>query len=650
MGIILIGSAFGGLFLLDVIDPTVVILLFLGVILTVVGIVFLGAWFFPVVIPAISTLFSPFLRKMRLITARNLSRYSRQNKNTFRNVNDRIMYDDYCRHYYEFRVCWSVSRWKDYYRGRFSHRKLLRRPNSRYNYSADINYTAGIQSLPSVAQAVPVRFSLGIDGLTAMDRVSTGKTFGGTQDSILGAVTEALQVGIIDPNQYAQLESQNAIVKLDGNDVSLSGLMQQLNTPYTVVIQDRLARVLGGVSPGEYVRMRFDGFEATFKVVGIFSILPGVLWSYYTTDDALDKQFACLISWNAYTQMMNDNVGNIDVIARNQFIPPANYSDQLPSAAWGYVSEPIDSQTLESVADQTGLVAKTSEMAVSPFYEIPNFEWQTNFTGATPTTNESTYSAALANTTSLNIQNVPWYQPGSLTTTWNTMLSRAYVSNFTTDAGFGNTTITATLPQIPASSSQTPEAIFAWAQKNNTSQPVCIVNQWYVNYNITTGAYNYIKEFVPGDTIRCAYNQSLYVDYTVIATTNSHWPYSYIDSSGNHHDDTGVLNYKALSFNTYTYNTTDWSDFFQVLDAEPNSIFIPSYSANFPSQLAASLATSFANQYYNNGTGNLNTTSTGPLGLSSNSTVGLTLAWMNQALQNLYVENNTPYSGNISTD
>jgi ABC-type antimicrobial peptide transport system permease subunit len=372
-GIIMVGSSFGGLFILDVISPEVIILLFLGVIFLVIGIVLLAAFFFPVLVHALSVLFKPFLREMKVLTSRNLIRYSRQTKNTFAML--------------AIGLCMMITVgtiMNSAYAGAYPGGKTivggdLQIGNLYQGHVPKDPHTKGLKNLDSVAQAVPIRFSIGLEGLTRIDRISTNETFGGKSDSRLGTVKESFHLGIIEPEEYGKLHSKDSIVKLKNKEVTLQSLMKELNNPYSIILQDRMARQLGQIEEGEWVRVRFEGFEAEFYVVGIFEVLPGFLWSYYESNSAFDKQFCGAISWNAYEVMVDDNLGNADIIARNKIVPDSNMSSFVPDESlWGYVSTPLDYQTLESVALQTGLVKNISNRITSPFWGLPAFKWNNN--------------------------------------------------------------------------------------------------------------------------------------------------------------------------------------------------------------------------------------------------------------------------------
>ncbi|MHA1730948.1 MAG: FtsX-like permease family protein [Promethearchaeota archaeon] len=612
-GIVLLGSSFGGLFLLDVMTPGVIAFLFLGGILLIVGIVLLASLAFPVVVPAITGAFQPILRKMRTITGRNLRRYSRQTKNTFA-----MLAIGLCMMIFVGTIMNSA------YVGAY--------PGGRTIVGGDIRvgdlsrghipkdpHTAGLKGLPSVAQAVPVRFSLGFEGISRIDRVSTNKTFGGVTDSLLGPVRETFHLGIVDPGEYAKLHSHDSVVKLQDKRDTLSAVMSRLEDPYTIALQDRLARRLGGVTPGERVRVRFEGFEAEFEVVGVFSILPGFQTTYYTTDSPFDKQFSGAISWTTYEQLVGDHVGSADLIARNRVVPPDNYTDLLPDEnLWGYASTPLDYQTLENLMAQTGLVENSTRRVTSPFWGIPTFQWDGMENGS-----------------------VSWHEAGDAAnwSAWNSMFSRFTTIDPDTDRGFGNTTIVATLPEIPAGQIHGLEDLFAWTREHMPGQDVAVVNEYYVDLNASSGEWDYVKRFTPGETIRMYVNETVQTNFTVVATTNSHYPYAFT-SGKSHVSDTGVLNYKALSFNTYTYNTTDWDYFFEVLDAEPNSIFLPSYLDPFEG-VPGDWILHALDDLIGNATGGTN--SSGGDGGDSSSW------WLDQALGDMFNLDNSSYGGSIAS-
>jgi ABC-type antimicrobial peptide transport system permease subunit len=638
-GIVIVGSAFGGLFILDIINPEIIVLLFIGVLLLIMGIVALGAFFFPVIVPILSKLFSPFLRQMHTITGRNLSRYSRQSKNTFAML--------------AIGLCMMITVgtiMNSAYAGAYPGGKTVTGGDLQIGDLARGQipkdpHTLGLRNLPSVAQAVPIRFSIGFEGLTQIERLKTDTKFGGTSDSVFGPVRENFHLGIMDPLEYGQLHAKDSIVKLN-NRQPLNDAMEKLETPYTIILQDRLARRMGGIEVNEIVRLRFEGFEADFKVVGIFEIMPGYYWSYYATESAFEKQFAGAISWNTYEKMVNDNIGKADLIARNKVIPPGEYADLLPDDRfWGYASVPVDYRTLEDIVYQTGLVLNSTRRITSPFFAVPQFQWQTNLTLIDPDQklNWSEIDASKLNETAA-LQNVLWHKQGAITENWNGMFSRAVVLDPQTDHSFGSTRITSFLPQIPKNQSATLESIFTWASTNMAGQNVCIVNELYVNYNFTNGQIDYIKKFQPGETIRMNYNASIYSDFIVIATTNSHYPYAYVDNEDKHHGDTAVFNYEAMSFNTYTYNSTDWSYFFEVLDIEPNTVFLSPDAMKVPAQYVNSLIPDLTNQYLNQ------TNQTLPNSNQTSSINSPEYWWLNSTLQNIFSLNTTAFAGNLTTN
>lgn len=643
-GIIVIGSAFSGLFILDVVNPEIIAILFGGVILLIIGIILLGAFFFPVIVPAITALFTPVLGKMREITTRNLKRYSRQTKNTFAMLAIGLSM-----------MITVGTIMNSAYEGAYPGGKTITGGDLRIgDFGRGLvpkdPHAENLRDLPHVSEAVPIRFSLGFEGLTRLDRLKNNRTFGGTADSVFGPVSESFHLGVLDPNEYHNLHSKDSIVEISDRDKDLGDVMESLSDPYTVILQSRLARRLGGLETGELVRIRFEGFEATFKVVGIFDILPAFYWSYYATDSPFDKQFSGAISWSTYEQLIDDNFGDVDVIARNKVNPNEEYADLLPDEQlWGYTTMPLDYETLENLTEQTGLVEQYSRRVQSPFWTVPEFQWKTNVTLYDPTVNLSDYYASPADPEMqeelgniLNqtwaLQNVLWHENGSINPDWNTMLSRTTVINTETDKGFGNTTITNSIPEIPENKDDNMEDIFDWAEINMPEANVCVVNEIYVNYNISTASMDYVKRFIPGETIRLYINDSIYTDFLIIATTNSHYPYEYTDPRGFHYGDTAVFNYEAISYNTYTYNSSDWDYFFEVLDGEPNSIFLPNLNYTLPTGFADELVPDLLDQYLNNesyGTGS--------------DAEEFNVWWLNETLSSMFGFDTSEYTGDMNT-
>ncbi len=634
-GFTLVGSSFAGIFYWDVIDPFVVATLFFGVIIIIIGIVLLGAWLLPVIIPALSMLLSPMLKQMRTITSRNLIKYSRQTKNTFAMLTVGL-----CMMITVGTIMNSV------YMGAYPGGKTITGGDLRigdlYNGQIHKSHQANLTALPSVEQAVPIRFSFGFEGLT---RVQTAdKTvFGGTRDNLAGPIRESFHIGIVDPQSYSDLHSKNSIVRIEKR-TPLNEAMNRLKTPYTIAIQDRLARKLN-IKENDVLTLRFEGFEAKFTVTFIYEVLPGIYWSYYIADSTFDKQFTGIISWQSYEKLIADNIGKADVIARNKVTPPDDYKDTLPKESmWGYAQTPLDVEALETLAYQTGLVQHSSRRIHSPFWSAPKFAWKTNFTLYDSNVDLSNYSSSAvldpAQQTILNktlaLQNVMWHENGSIGPNWNEMFSRAVVINETTDSRYGNTTITNSLSSIPAASNKTIDSIMQWAAINLSGTNYCIVNEIYVNLNFSSGRWDYVKKFVPGEYIRVYYNDSIYSDFMVIATTNSHYNYQFQDSKGRYYGDTFTFNYKSMSFNTYTYNSSDWSYFFEVMDLEPNSILIPAKGINVPSAFNETMIRDLIQEL--NGTSG---------GFGENASTG-NLWWLNQTLTQLYWLNSTPYFGNLS--
>ncbi|MBD3351888.1 MAG: FtsX-like permease family protein, partial [Candidatus Lokiarchaeota archaeon] len=231
-GVATIISAFSGLFLLDIINPEVIVLLFVGVILLIIGIVMLGAFFFPVVVPLISKLFSPILGEMHVIVGRNLKRYSRQTKNTFAML--------------AIGLCMMITVgtiMNSAYAGAYPGGKTITGGDLRIGDFArglipKDPHQQGLKDLESVAEAVPIRFSMGFEGLTRVERLKNGKIFGGTADSTFGPVSESFHLGIIDPSEYADLHSEDSIVELSDRGAELGNLMDKLENPYTIILQN----------------------------------------------------------------------------------------------------------------------------------------------------------------------------------------------------------------------------------------------------------------------------------------------------------------------------------------------------------------------------------------------------------------------------
>ncbi len=653
-GAVLVGSAFGGLFLADIINPEIIVMVFAGVLLLIIGIILLAAFIFPLIVPFLSYVFNPLLQKMRKITSRNLRRYSKQTKNTFAMLAigismmitvGTIMNSAYVGAYPGGRTIVGG----DLRVGNFDRGMVYRD-----------GHQQGLRDLPSVEQAVPMRFSLGVEGLTRIDRLANNRTFGGKKKTTLGTVDESFQLGIFDPAEYNILHSHDSIVRLGGSAESLNDLMERVQDPYTTILHTRLARRLGGIEEGETVRMRFDGFEADFTVVGIFDVLPGFYWSYYDLDDPYDKQFCGAISWETYEQMVDENIGKIDIVAKNEVYPPEerDFSEEIPEESLaGYLNTPIDYKSLENLASQTGLVKNTTRRVASPFWGIPPFKWQTNLTTYDPNANLSEYYSSPADeetfseeiseqfNRTLALQNVMYHESGSISPDWNTMVSKSMVIDPQRDRDFGNTNITRTIKDIPNTHNESVEDIFSWAQENYENNNYCVLNEIYVNVNVSTLEMDYVKRFIPGETIRIYYNDTIYTDFTVIATTNSHYPFQYTDENGEFHGDTAVFNYKGMSFNPIKEKTGDWSFFFEVLDVEPNTIFLPNNPDLIPENVTQEVLPDLIDQYLNGtlGSDTSDGESDDPLQQLYES------GWLNQTLEQTYFLNQSTFDGELNT-
>ena len=633
-GFSLIGSSFAGIFYWDVIDPVVVGLLFLGVVILIIGIVLLGAWLLPVIIPTLAMLLSPMLKQMRTITSRNLIKYSRQTKNTFAMLTVGL-----CMMITVGTIMNSV------YMGAYPGGKTITGGDLRigdlYNGQVHKNHQTNLTALPSVAQAVPIRFSFGFEGLTRV-QTADNRIFGGKRDNIAEPIRESFHIGILDPQSYSDLHSKDSIVRIDKR-MPLNQAISTLKIPYTIAIQDRLARKLN-IRENDILTLRFEGFEANFTVTFIYEVLPGIYWSYYVADSTFDKQFTGIISWQSYEKLIEDNIGKADVIVRNKVTPPEEYKKLLPKESlWGYAHAPLDLEAVESLAYQTGLVEHSNRRIHSPFWSAPKFAWKTNFTLYDEDVDLSNYSSSAvldpSQQTILNktlaLQNVLWHENGSIGPNWNEMFSRAVVINSSTDSRYGNTTITNSLASIPSSMNKSIDSIMQWAATDLIGENYCIVNEFYVNLNFSSGKWDYVKKFVPGEYIRIYYNDSIYSDFMVIATTNSHYNYQFQDSKGRYFGDTFVFNYKAMNFNTYTYNSSDWNYFFEVMDLDPNTILILDKGVNVPNAFNETMIPDLIRE--------LNSISGG---FGDNASTG-DLWWLNQTLSQLYWLNSTPYFGNF---
>ncbi len=291
LGIYILSFGFEGL--IDLADLTVlnyisILLLFVGGFCFITGIIILSSNFITFLSSGVSYLFYGILRKMRNLTVKNLSRNARRTKNTFAMVAITLA-----------ALITIVTLIQSIQAGMGPGARMRLGGDIRLgmfyqweNRLIPINTSVNISQIEGVSSVCEVKNSYYITNYSMCDEF--GKRTG-----------ERFLLFVINTSAYAEIHSQNSIVKYEGETTtSLTEFINQLEENRTIIIQDELSNKINkGI--GDRVNVTtidtafFPGFSFNFSVVGIMNIMPGLQYTWDAQPDNYVYYYA-FISWNSF--------------------------------------------------------------------------------------------------------------------------------------------------------------------------------------------------------------------------------------------------------------------------------------------------------------------------------------------------------------
>jgi len=297
-GIILINIGFSNL-LSFTSDPTTganisIVLIFLSQLLFLFGFIMLGTLLLPKLILFFSHLLVPFLRNMKKICHRNLTRNLRRTKNGFIMISLGLAF--------LITLLITLSSVKagllpgahmrlggDIRLGRYYNWDQTRIP---------LNTSISISQVDNIAEVCEVKNSYWGVNSTLCD------LFGAREG-------ESMMLFVINTSSYVKMHSSNSIYSYEGT-LSFADFLHQLDIKGSVFLQKGLSEEVNK-NLGENITIKtqkqygfFPEISVNLTVLGIFNILPGIEQTYYDYNENF-KEFVAIISWDTYYYLTNSS-------------------------------------------------------------------------------------------------------------------------------------------------------------------------------------------------------------------------------------------------------------------------------------------------------------------------------------------------------
>ena len=297
-GIILINISFSNL-LSFTSDPTTeanisIVLLFLSQLLFLLGFIMLGTLFLPKFILFISHLLVLYLRNMKKICNRNLTRNLRRTKNSYIMISLGLA----------FLITLLIT---------LSSVKAGLLPGARMRLGGDIrlgryynwdqtriplNTSKSISQIDNVVEVCEVKNSYWGVNSTICD------SFGAREG-------EAMILFVINTSSYVKMHSTGSIYNYEGM-LSFADFIHQLDIKGSIFLQKELSEEVNK-NKGQNITIKtqnqynfFPEISANLTVAGIINILPGIEMTYYDTNENL-KDYVAIISWDTYYYLSNSS-------------------------------------------------------------------------------------------------------------------------------------------------------------------------------------------------------------------------------------------------------------------------------------------------------------------------------------------------------
>jgi putative ABC transport system permease protein len=299
VGIILINIGFSGL-LSFTSDPTTeanisIFLLFFSQLLFILGAILFGAFFLPQISFFISYILQPFLRKMRKICYRNLTRNLRRSKNSYIIISLGLA----------FFIALMIT---------FSSVNAGLIPGARMRLGGDIRLGMFYNNYQT---RIPLNTSKDIMKISHVTEVCEVKNshwgVNNTKCDQFGSQEgQGVVLFVINTTSYAKMHSSNSISYYD-SDLPFSDFIHQLDANGSIFLQKGLSQRIEK-SVGENVSLEikniynfFPEIRANLTIMGLIDILPGLQMTY---DDVFNniQEYVAIISWNTYFYLSNTTI------------------------------------------------------------------------------------------------------------------------------------------------------------------------------------------------------------------------------------------------------------------------------------------------------------------------------------------------------
>ncbi len=317
MGSVLINIGFSSL-LSFTSNPTTetnisIVFIFLSQLLFLFGFIMLGTLFLPKLILLISHLLFIFLRNMKKICYRNLTRNLRRTKNAYIMISLGLA----------FLITMLIT---------LSSVQAGVLPGARLRLGGDIRL-GGYYSWDQ--KIIPLNTSINLSQIDNVAEVCEVKnSYWGVNrtlcDSFGSHIGEALIIFVINTSSYVNMHSTRSIYNYEGT-LSFANFIHQLDITGSIILQKELSEEINK-NLGQNVTIKtqnqndyFPEISANMTVVGIITMLPGIEQTYYDTNENY-KEYAAIISWDTYYYLSNssfkettgyfwlncDNINNVD--------------------------------------------------------------------------------------------------------------------------------------------------------------------------------------------------------------------------------------------------------------------------------------------------------------------------------------------------
>ncbi|MFW9820150.1 MAG: FtsX-like permease family protein, partial [Candidatus Thorarchaeota archaeon] len=290
-----------------------IVFIFLSQLLFLIGFIMLGTLFLPKLILLISHLLFIFLRNMKKICYRNLTRNLRRTKNAYIMISLGLA----------FLITMLIT---------LSSVKAGVLPGARLRLGGDIRlgrYYTWDQTI------IPLNTSINLSQIDNVAEVCEVKnSYWGVNRTLCETFGthegEAMILFVINTSSYVNMHSTRSIYNYEGK-LPFADFIHQLDITGSIFLQKELSEEVNK-NLGQKVTIKtqnqygiFPEISANLTIAGIINMLPGIEQTYYDTDGDY-KEYAAIISWDTYYYLSNssfkettgyfwlkcDNINNVD--------------------------------------------------------------------------------------------------------------------------------------------------------------------------------------------------------------------------------------------------------------------------------------------------------------------------------------------------